>query len=252
MEGMLRWLAGLVLGRLAGCAAPTEMPTAEARLTMAEVTSDFQLRQLLRAYRRGLISDALFEDQLREIDGDGAAGSGAAGDAVGRASAAPARIYRVRDKSFASEHEMVLHFLDQFRAGETFGGEVFALWYAVSQNPAVRGGLQVVREREAMHGRLLASRMAALGGKCDASLPEKFQSASRARLGSPAVSDADKLADFVRRLPDAEAAVAPIRAVIEQIEHDVETRALLASIAEDEMATVRWFHSAAAVLPPAP
>jgi hypothetical protein len=143
---------------------------------------------------------------------------------------------------------MVLHFLDEFRAGETFGGEVFALWYAVSPDPRVRGGLQVVREREAMHGKLLGARIVALGGKCQASLPEKFQTAARARLGSPTVGDAEKLADFVRRLPDVEAAVAPIRAVLAQIEEDCETRALLESILEDEMATVRWFHTTAAAL----
>ena len=243
MESMLRWLAGLVLGRLGGvCAArASREPTPAPRVTMADTTSDFELRQLLRAYRRGLISDDLFEEQVREIQGNGAARNG-----DGPQAAEPARSYRVRDKSFASEREMILHFLDQFRAGETFGGEVFALWYAVAGDAAVRGGLQVVREREAMHGKLLAARIAALGGRCEASLPEKFQSAARARLGSPAVSDADKLGDFVRRLPDVEASVAPIRAVIEQIDDDLETRALLASIAEDEMATVRWFHAAAA------
>jgi hypothetical protein len=248
MECMLRWLAGLVLGRLGGwCAARTSCePERERGETMADTTSDFELRQLLRAYRRGLISDDLFEEQVREIQaGDGSR------NGAGRAAAEPARTYRVRDRSFATEREMILHFLDQFRAGETFGGEVFALWYAVSQDPAVRGGLQVVREREAMHGKLLAARIAALGGKCEASLAEKFQSSARARLGSPAVSDADKLADFVRRLPDVEGAVAPIRAVIEQIEHDLETRALLTNIVEDEMATVRWFHAAAAATTPA-
>lgn len=209
---------------------------------MVEVTSEFELRQLLKAYRRGLISDEVFEQQLQEIRG----ASPTNGD--GKAPPAPARVYQVRDRTFPTEREMVLHFLDEFRAGETFGGEVFALWYAVSPDPRVRGGLQVVREREAMHGKLLAARIVALGGKCQASLPEKFQTAARARLGSPTVSDADKLADFVRRLPDVEAAVAPIRAVLAQIDEDCETRALLESVSEDEMATVRWFHATAAAL----
>lgn len=210
---------------------------------MAEVTSEFELRQLLKAYRRGLISDELFEEQLREVNGATPAANGASPDP-------PAKTYRVRERTFATEREMVLHFLDEFRAGETFGGEVFALWYAVSPDPRVRGGLQVVREREAMHGKLLGARIVALGGKCHASLPDKFQSAARARLGSPTIADADKLADFVRRLPDVEAAVAPIRDVLAQIEEDCETRALLESILEDEMATVRWFHATAAALGP--
>jgi hypothetical protein len=212
-----------------------------SRTPMAEVDRGFELRQLLRAYRRGLISDEVLEEQLHEI---GAVGSGATpnGHALAHP-AAPAKVYRVRDRTFATERDMILHFLDEFRAGETFGGEVFALWYSVCRDPRVRGGLQVVREREAMHGKLLAARIAALGGHSQAALPEKFQSAARARLGSAEISDADKLADFVRRLPDAEAAVAPIRAVIAQIEQDCESRALLENVLEDELATVRWFHA---------
>jgi hypothetical protein len=239
---MLRLLAGLL--DLVGL-GPARQPAERSRTTMPEVTSQFELRQLLKAYRRGLISDELFEEQLQEIHhGPTANGNGHGNGAT----ATSAKVYRVRDKTFATERDMVLHFLDEFRAGETFGGEVFALWYAVSPDPRVRGGLQVVREREAMHGKLLGARIVALGGKCQAALPEKFQTAGRARLGSPTVSDADKLADFVRRLPDVEAAVAPIRAVLAQIEDDCESRALLENILEDEMATVRWFHATATVL----
>lgn len=238
MECMLRLLAGLL--DLVGL-GPARRP-AEPRSTMPEVTSQFELRQLLKAYRRGLISDELFEEQLQEIHG------AVHGNGNGAAPQTATKVYRVRDRTFPTEREMVLHFLDEFRAGEAFGGEVFALWYAVSPDPRVRGGLQVVREREAMHGKLLGARMVALGGKCQASLPEKFQTSARARLGSPTVSDADKLADFVRRLPDVDAAVAPIRDVVAQIDEDCESRALLESILEDEMATVRWFHATVAAL----
>jgi ferritin-like protein len=233
MVYVLRVVGGL-LELLAGARAEPK-----ARTVMPEVTSRFELRQLLKAYRRGLISDEVFEEQLREIQLDGSAAAPAA------------RCYRAGERSFATEREMVLHFLDEFRAGETFGGEVFALWSAVASDPCVRGGLEVVREREAMHGRLLAARITTLGGQCRASLPEKFQLAARTRLGARDVADRDKVADFVRRLPDVDAAVAPIREVIAQIESDLETRALLESILEDEIATVRWFHSLAKPAPSA-
>lgn len=200
---------------------------------MPEVSKQFELRQLLKAYRKGLISDELFEEQLAEISaGDGAGGG-----------TAPAKRYRVRDRVFSTEREMLCCFLDELRAGETFGGEVFAAWHAVATDPRVKGGLAVVREREAMHGRLLGERLAQIGGTAQASLSEKFQTSARARLGAPDVSDAAKIADFNRRLPDADAAVAPIREVIAQIEEDCETRALLEAIVEDEFATVRWFHA---------
>jgi hypothetical protein len=215
----------------------------DERSAMPDVDRQFELRQLLKAYRRGLISDEVFEEQLRDIQLDGAAT-----DRFAR----PARTYRVRERTFTSERAMLLHFLDEFRAGETFGGEVFAAWCAVATDPRVRGGLEVVREREAMHGRLLARRLAALGGEPRAELPEKFRNAACARLGSREIADADKIVDFMRRLPDPEAAVAPIREVIAQIEEDCETRALLESVLEDEAATVRWFHATGELLGVAP
>lgn len=202
---------------------------------MPDIDKQFELRQLLKAYRKGLISDEMFEDQMREIQiGEGSAPS---------AAHSRARTYRVREKTFTTERDMLHCFLDEFRAGESFGGEIFSLWIGVARDSCLRGGLRAVCEREAMHGRVLGARLGEIGGEPRASLPASFREAVRARLGSDAVSDRDKVADFLERIPDAEAAVAPIREVISQIEEDLETRALLESILEDELATVRWFHA---------
>ena len=209
---------------------------------MAETDKQFELRQLLRAYRKGLITDEMFEEQMREIQLDGAP------PFATEPSPEPARTYRVRDKTFGSERDMLLHFLDEFRAGESFGGEVFAMWASVAGDLAIRGGLRAVGAREAMHGEILCNRLAELGGEPKAELPENFRQAARDRLGSDAVSDRDKIADFLRQIPDAEAAVAPIREVIEQIENDIETCALLSGILEDELATIKWLHDTAARL----
>lgn len=204
---------------------------------MADTDKQFELRQLLKAYRKGLITDEIFEDQIREIQLGETAAEGA-----GAPPPAPAKTYHVRGKTFASEREMLVHFIDEFRAGEAFGGVAFSLWTEVAQNPSVRGGLRAVCEREAMHGRVLATRLGELGAQPTATLPETFREAARQRLGSVHVSDADKVADFLKQIPDAEAAVAPIREVIAQIDDDLETCALLAEILEDELATIRWFH----------
>jgi hypothetical protein len=205
---------------------------------MAEVDSDFERRQLLKAYRRGLISDELFAEQMAEI-GRSNGGGGPSGSA-GRAPA-PSRIYRLRDRTYASERAMLVDFLDEFRAAETFGGVVLSLWTEVAKDVEIRGGLRVVCEREAMHGRALAKRLTELGGRPQKSLPEKLREAARARLGARDVSDADKVADLARHLGDVDSAVAPIREVIDQIEEDRETRTLLEAIVEDEASTVRWF-----------
>lgn len=202
---------------------------------MSDTDKQFELRQLLKAYRKGLISDEIFEEQMREIQlGEGNTSPGAPPP--------PARTYHVRGKTFTSEHDMLVHFLDEFRAGEAFGGVIFSLWTDVAQDPCIRGGLRAVCEREAMHGRVLAARLSEIGAQPTASLPEKFREAARTRLGSAHVSDADKVADFLKQIPSEDTAVGPIREVIDQIEDDVETRALLESILEDELATIRWFH----------
>jgi hypothetical protein len=200
---------------------------------MSDVNRQFEVRQLLKAYRKGLISDELFEEQMREIEG-GALANGAA---------APAKTYRLRKRVYTSERDLLARFLDEFRAGETFGGETFALWCRTTSDAALRGGLRVVAEREARHGRLLADRLAEIGGRCEVTLPEEFRQAACARLSSREISDLDKIRDLTRRLPDVEAAVKPIRDVIDQIESDCETKTLLELLIDEEVSTLRWLHA---------
>lgn len=199
---------------------------------MAEVDRQFEMRQLLKAYRKGLISDDLFEEQIREVQ-------------LGAASppAAPARSYRLGDRILATERELLVRFLDELRAGEALGGETFALWCATTPDPILRGGLRVAAEREAGHGRILAARLADLGGRPEVSPPASFREAARQRLGARDVPDLDKVRDLTRRLPDPEAALQPVRDVIAQIDEDHETRALLELFLEDETSTLRWLHA---------
>ncbi len=198
---------------------------------MAEVTRQFEVRQLLRAYRKGLISDDLFEEQMHELD-----------QGVAAPPPAPARVYRLRDQALTNERELVVRFLDEFRAAEALGSESFSLWCAATPDPVLRGTLRVLAEREASHARILAARLAELGVRPEATLPAQFRDAARATLGSRETADLDKLRDLTRRLPDVEAAVQPIRDVIAQIDEDTDTRALLEAVLEDEAATLRCLH----------
>jgi hypothetical protein len=200
---------------------------------MAEPSRQFEVRQLLKAYRKGLISDELFEEQMREISG---------GDSPA-VEVAPGKTYRLRKRVFHSERELLVRFLDEFRAGEAFGGETFALWCQATSDPALRGGLRVVAEREARHGRLLADRLAEIGGRPEVTLPEEFRQAACARLASREIPDLDKIRDLTRRLPDVDAAVQPIRDVIDQIAVDCETRTLLGLLVDEEASTLRWLHA---------
>jgi len=142
--------------------------------------------------------------------------------------------------TFPGERELVVRFLDDLRAAESFGGEVLALWADAARDPRVRGGLRMICARERSHGELLARRLEELGSAPAAELGTDLKQAASERLASKEIPDLEKLRDFVARYPDIDAAVKPIRDVIAQIEDDLETKALLATIVDDEIATVRW------------
>jgi hypothetical protein len=206
---------------------------------------DHDIRQLLKAYRSGLITEQLFEEQMRgladDVDVEDGVDRGheAAGDA-GPSASQSTRTYSYNGGEFTSERALILRFLDDFRAAESFGACVLALWADVARHPMLRGGLRTICARERSHGELLQQRLQQLGGECTAELGPDLRRAAEQRLASAEVADVDKLKDVVARYPDIETAVKPIRDVIGQIEEDLETRALLSTILDDELATLRW------------
>jgi hypothetical protein len=139
--------------------------------------------------------------------------------------------------------ERVVHFLDDLRAAEAASAEVARAWLAVCTADELRGGLRVIAEREAAHAELLAERLQELGAPCTAVLAEPMRAAALARFGSPQVSDEEKLALVLARYPDDDVATRPIRALLEQLDHDLETRELLRLIAEGEGATFAWLRA---------
>lgn len=191
------------------------------------VTKDFEARQLLRAYRKGLITDELFEEQMREIG----------------VPTASHKTYQLNGRPYASERKMLVSFLDKFRAGERFGSEVLPLWIESCRVAELKGGLRTVCHREFMHSQLLEQRVKELGGELRASVPADAQQKARARLGSREISDAEKLLAFLAESPDVESAIKPIQDVICQIDEDLETKALLQTICDDEASTLRWLRA---------
>ncbi len=91
-------------------------------------TTNFETEQLLKAYRKGLISDELFEQQVKEIDGR--------------------RNYIYDGKSHSTEREMIIHLLDEFRCGENFASEYLNRWIEVSDQACVKGGLRAERREK--------------------------------------------------------------------------------------------------------
>ncbi|MBI1817249.1 MAG: hypothetical protein HYR72_19940 [Deltaproteobacteria bacterium] len=196
----------------------------------AGVSQEFEARQLLKAYRKGLISDALFAEQMREIGITAPAG-------------ASGKTYQINGRAYASERKMLVSFLDKFRAGEKYASEVLPLWIETCRVPELKGGLRTVCHREFMHSQLLEQRLCELGGELRAAIPDEIRIKARAMLASTALSDGEKLRDFIARNPDVESAIKPIKDVICQIDEDQETKALLQTICDDEAATAGWLRA---------
>ena len=74
------------------------------------------------------------------------------------------KTYAYHGSIFTSERELVVRFLDDLRAAESFGSEVLALWAAATRDAVVNEGLQTICGRERSHGELLARRLEEIGG----------------------------------------------------------------------------------------
>ena len=142
--------------------------------------------------------------------------------------------------TYVSEREAIAHLIDRFRVEETAGGMLFAAWADQCKLPELRGGLRVIAEREAYHGRIFERRLKDLGHECRAELNDPKGSNLAACLIDPDVPDTMKLARFNDFIGDAAETTQPIREFGEAIADDVETKAALKLFVEDEFSTISW------------
>lgn len=184
------------------------------------ISQDFEARQLLKAYRKGLISDALFESQMRELQ------NGAK--------------YVFRSKAHASEREMIMHLLDEYRCAENFACEYLGGWSEVSDQDCVKGGLRVIQRREGYHAQLLEERLRELGGVPQCTVPTEQRTKEMAVYTSKEKKDTEKLQYIANQIPDLSKAVKFITDVIDQIHEDQETKELLRSLVQDEISSGQW------------
>jgi len=201
-----------------------------------QVNHDFEVRQLLKAYRKGLISDALFEAQMQELQN---------GSQNGQAK------YVYGGKPHASEREMILHLLDEFRCAENFAADYLNRWIAVSDQECARGGLRVVQQREAYHAQLLEARLRELGGIPQCTVPTERRDKELAFYASAEKTDAEKLLVATAPLTDPARVLKYITDVVDQIQEDQQSKELLRSLVQDEMSSITWVKEACALLNPA-
>jgi hypothetical protein len=145
------------------------------------------------------------------------------------------RVEALESAARPCSREEIVQFLDQFRAGEALGAELFGSWAAATRDEALRGSLRVVQLREAGHSRLLEERLKELGGSPQFRYPEG--TLSHDLYASREKSDAQKLREFLALVPP-EKVLADLDRSVARLCADPETQALVGAIARDERATL--------------
>jgi len=181
-----------------------------------------ELARLLALYRDGRLDEPEVVEAIERLE---------LGGRRGRASLSPSSLVDT---------------LDGFRAAEASGAETLARWAELSDDPALVGGLRTAAAREARHAALLEERVRELGGKPRAIIPT-WLAAYNDGITDPEATDDERLAALVERMPDVDAAIAPLVDVIDSIDDDALTEEMLRAMCDDEVATLRWAHEAYAM-----
>jgi len=202
------------------------------------MSRDFEFKQLLRAYRGGIISQATFESEMTCLEADAPMAANGNGNGAG---------FKAFGRTYKSERDAVVSFLDKVRAGEAGGGEAFAAWANVCKTDCIRTGIRIVAEREAYHSRVFAERLAELGGEQRAMSSEDGRKFT-AYLGNPTIPDTEKLLQFTKRVGKPEDAIKPICEFAELLKEDLSTKEALRLFAEDELSTAKWLWDSCAAL----
>ncbi len=196
---------------------------------------DFEFRQLLRAYRAGIITEETFEGEMANLE------TGATGMTDGSGG------FRAMGKTYSSEREAIIAFVDRARVGEANAGVAFTNWAKACKTDCIRSGLRMIAERESYHGRTFEQRLRDLGAEGQATVTEQSRQFAET-VSDQNLSDNEKLLRFNALVPDPEGAVKPIREFADMIKDDLETKEMLKLFYEDELSTVKWLQYACATL----
>jgi hypothetical protein len=189
------------------------------------VDRQFEFRQLMRAYRSGIIDEAAFNEEMAKLEG--------------AADTEPQGGFQALGRVYQSEGDAIASFLDKVSVSEATGGEAFAAWASVCRTDGLRSGLRMIAEREAYHARIFQQRLLELGAEGRAA-PSEETSKLKEYLADPNVPDAEKLARFIRLVGEPEEATRPIHEFIALINDDAETREAIRLFAQDEFSSMAW------------
>ncbi|MGD0291003.1 MAG: hypothetical protein ABSC63_15270 [Candidatus Binataceae bacterium] len=195
---------------------------------------DFEFKQLLRAYRAGIITEQTFECEMGAMEHGNGNGAGA-------------RAFQAMGKTFSSERLAVEAMLDRFRAGEANGEAAFAAWSKLCTTDCIRSGIRMIAEREGYHARIFERRMRDLGVDCKATVTEASRKITE-YLGDANVTDNQKLLYLNSLAPDIDAFFKPVTDLVENIKDDLESKELFKLYVQDELSSARWLQYACEAL----
>ncbi len=205
------------------------------------MNQDFEFKQLLRAYRAGVINQATFEMEMTDLERRASTNGHVNGSGAGG--------FKAFGRTYKSERDAIVSFLDKVRAAESFAGEILPRWLAVCKTDCLRGGLAMVAEREAYHGRVFERRLQALGGEKRAGREITEEQRKYCDfVSNPSVSDGDKLLRATGSIGDPQKAIQPICDFVELIKDDQETKEMLKLFAADELSSGTFLRDACALL----
>ena len=152
---------------------------------------------------------------------------------------ASAGSFKAFGRSYSSERAAVMQFLEAVSAAETNGGETVRAWLEVCKTECIRGGLYMVAEREAYHGRAFERRLTELGGTMPNRMTEELRK-NLEYLRDTKISDFEKLKRGATRFPNPEETIRPLFEFAELLKEDLTTREMVRLFAEDELSTLKW------------
>lgn len=199
------------------------------------MSREVEFRALLRAYRSGVISQETFECETQMLE-QGTNGSMSNGSG-----------FRAFGRTYKTERDAIVSFIDKVRAGEANGGQAFTAWAEVCTTDCIKTGIRMIAEREAYHARVFAKRLAELGGEQRADVTEDGRKFT-AYLGDPSIPDNVKLLKFVERVGKPEEAIKPICDFADLIKEDMGTKEALKLFAQDELSSTKWIYESCAAL----
>lgn len=191
------------------------------------MSREFEFAQLLRAYRKGIISEKAFEQEMALLEGVGGAAANGGG-------------FTAMGKTYGCERDAIVAYLQRVRNGEAAGAEALAKWAEVCKTDCMVSGLRTIAEREAYHVRVIDRKLADLGAKCEAARDPEIDKFI-GKQSDPNVADLDKLRSIVSSFGNAEDVVKPIYDFVELIKDDLDAKEMLALWAEDEHSSIKWF-----------